>query len=731
MDIDKIKQLVEKTKKLKVLYVEDNEETRQQALKILKNFFDYIDISFDGTDGFQKYKDNTNYYDLVISDINMPKMSGLDMSRAIYDIEKDQQILIVSAYNDSEQLQELMDAGITNYIHKPVKMHSLITELQKIIQVIDLKNQKKQELNDIQKLNHELDALVDSFDTYVIASRTDLKGVITYASKAYQTISGYKETELIGKPHNIVRHPDMPSYAFKEMWKTIKNGDLWVGEVKNLRKDGSHYWVKASIAPYFDKNAQHIGYSAIRIDITAQKEVEELHSEVNNLLNNAGQGFLSFNENRKIGKSFSKECLSIFELEDMYDQDISTVLFGNDREKKELFIDGIQKASAVDEDMLKDLFLSLLPKEHRINSRDIKIEYKALQNNFFMLILTDITKTKLLESKIKEQNQIQKMIVAVASNQNDFIELKFGFESFISNPSKDLIVLLRELHTFKGIFAQKEMVHIAYSIHELESKINNCLNESNIIEIFNKHNLKDIFQMDLEIIASNLGDEFINASCKLNIDINYIDTLESKIKELESDDKNDKLVDILNDFEKIKYESVYSMLNIYPSAVKQIAQKLKKEVYPLEIRGDKKLLISPKFKPFMKSLIHLFNNCVEHGIEDVETRLENEKDEIGTIICSFSKYAHSIELIIGDNGSGIDVEKLTQNALKKDVAIQDDKLMLVFADSLSVKDKLSITSGRGVGMSAIKYELDRLNGNIEIKNDIGYGVEFIFTLPYE
>jgi len=111
----------------------------------------------------------------------------------------------------------------------------------------------------------------------------------------------------------------------------------------------------------------------------------------------------------------------------------------------------------------------------------------------------------------------------------------------------------------------------------------------------------------------------------------------------------------------------------------------------------------------------------------METRVENEKDEIGTISCNFSKSDTTLKLVISDDGSGINIEKLIQNAKKKGFEIQDNPLMLVFADSLSTKEELSSTSGRGVGMSAIKSEVDKLNGNIEIKNSIGSGVEFIFT----
>ena len=735
-----LKFLVEKTKKLKILYVEDNNETRVQAIKILKNFFDYIDVAVDGMDALTQYKQkDQRFYDLIISDVSMPNMNGFEMSKAIVNIDRSQNILIVSAHNDSKQLEELISIGITSYIHKPIRMESLINAFQRIV---DLKEQQKKEDDEfkkIQSLNYELDAMVESFDTYVIASRTDLKGIITYASKAYEKISGYNKEELLGKPHSIVRHPDMPASAFKNMWETIQNKKLWVGEVKNLRKDGTFYWVNATIAPYYDKDRNHIGYSAIRLDITAQKEVEELHNEVNNLLNNAGQGFLSFDKNLKIGKSFSKECLSIFNYDDFYKLNISSLLFENDIIKKELFDDGINRILNSDDDMVKDMFLSLLPKENIINTKEIKIEYKLLPNDKFMLVLTDVTNTKKLEKQIKEQSKIQKMIVSVASNKNDFIELKLDFENFLLNPSEDLKILLRELHTFKGIFAQKEMLNIVEGIHKLETKINQISqnNNKNIIEILTEHNLRDTFNKDLEIISTTLGEEFINASCSLSIDENAFNRLESKIVSLESSILDESLKDILDDFEQFKYKSIYSMLSIYPVVVKKMAQKLGKEIYPLEIIGDKDLIISSKFKPLMKSFIHLFNNCVDHGIEDIEIRYENKKDEIGTINCSFSQIENTIQVIISDDGAGINIEKLSLNSIKNGIKTEeelvdmseDEKLFLLFEDSLSTKDELSITSGRGVGMSAIKSEIEKLNGDIKINNKINSGVEFIFTLP--
>ena len=76
-----------------------------------------------------------------------------------------------------------------------------------------------------------------------IVSSTDLKGIITYANRKFCEIAGYTKSELTGKNHNIVRHPDMPKAAFKELWDTIQVGKEWTGVVKNLRKDGKYYWV--------------------------------------------------------------------------------------------------------------------------------------------------------------------------------------------------------------------------------------------------------------------------------------------------------------------------------------------------------------------------------------------------------------------------------------------------------------------------------------------------------
>ena len=127
----------------------------------------------------------------------------------------------------------------------------------------------------IAKQKKKLKEILNVYDNNVIFSKTDLKGHITYVSKAFCEISGYKKEELIGKPHNIIRHPEMQKSVFKDLWRTIQDGKIWENEIKNLKKDGGYYWVYSRVEPIYNHENQIIEYISTRTDITAKKEYEE------------------------------------------------------------------------------------------------------------------------------------------------------------------------------------------------------------------------------------------------------------------------------------------------------------------------------------------------------------------------------------------------------------------------------------------------------------------------
>ncbi len=137
----------------------------------------------------------------------------------------------------------------------------------------DITEQKQFEL-EASRLQGELEARMKIIDKVALVTETDIYGTITFANEKFTEVSGYTNTEAVGKPHNIVRHPDNPKGIYKEMWDTIKAGKLFQKTIRNRRKDGTDYWVDASIAPILNEKGEIVKYLGFRIDITAQKQRE-------------------------------------------------------------------------------------------------------------------------------------------------------------------------------------------------------------------------------------------------------------------------------------------------------------------------------------------------------------------------------------------------------------------------------------------------------------------------
>lgn len=116
-----------------------------------------------------------------------------------------------------------------------------------------------------------------------LVSTTDLRGVITYANQAFCQVAGYEHDELLGKNHNIVRHPDMPKAAFADLWLKLKAEQPWRGAVKNRCKDGSYYWVDAFVTPIYEHGKQ-VGYQSVRTKLSQQHKTsaEKVYQQLNN-----------------------------------------------------------------------------------------------------------------------------------------------------------------------------------------------------------------------------------------------------------------------------------------------------------------------------------------------------------------------------------------------------------------------------------------------------------------
>ena len=244
---------------LTLLYVEDSYKTKETMGLILKEFFDTIIVSSDGEDGLNKFK--TNKIDIVITDINMPKLNGIDMIKEIREINDDVCIVVISAYNDTNYLTASIKYKIQDYLFKPINRKTFKETLTHVKnKIIEKKIQ--------QERTHLLEDYKKLIDNSSIVSKTDTKGIITYVNDNFCEVSGYSKDELIGQNHNIIRSPNEPSIVFKEMWETIKSKKTWQGVIANRAKNGKLYYVKATIKPIVDAHGEIREYIASRTLIT-------------------------------------------------------------------------------------------------------------------------------------------------------------------------------------------------------------------------------------------------------------------------------------------------------------------------------------------------------------------------------------------------------------------------------------------------------------------------------
>ncbi|KQN63542.1 MULTISPECIES: PAS domain S-box protein [unclassified Erwinia] len=115
-------------------------------------------------------------------------------------------------------------------------------------------------------MNQNLDSaqLISALDNVMVISTTDLQGTITYVNDLFCTLTGYQREELLGQPHSIVRHPSVPKATYKEMWDTIKAGEIWTGIIPNVGKGGGLYVVDTTVQPLYDQQGNINAYISIR-----------------------------------------------------------------------------------------------------------------------------------------------------------------------------------------------------------------------------------------------------------------------------------------------------------------------------------------------------------------------------------------------------------------------------------------------------------------------------------
>ena len=279
-----------------ILYVEAKEALRPDLISILQSVLKKVYVCTDGLEASKIYKENEETIDIVLSSVNLPSMNGIELLKEVRKIHKKIPFMINTMHNKPELLLEAIEYDVSEYVSKTLDTKELLLKIaENCHDRFSYEKMAAQEL--------EMTRYLEALNKVAIVSKTDLKGNITYVNEIFCEVAQYTEEELIGKPHNIVRHSDVPKAAFKDMWETIQAGNRWQGKVKNKAKDGSPYFVNATIFPQYDETGKNIiGYIGIRFLTTDdENEKREFKKKViENLQDSRKKQLLLVNENKKI-----------------------------------------------------------------------------------------------------------------------------------------------------------------------------------------------------------------------------------------------------------------------------------------------------------------------------------------------------------------------------------------------------------------------------------------------
>lgn len=275
-------------KRLKVLYVEDDTAVRNELSSLLLNFYDTVYTADDGKSGLELYKKKQKNIDVIIADINMPNMTGIEMLEKIRDFDKDVPVIFTTAYSDTEFLIDAIKLKVFEYIIKPIDIRSLMKSLGELATILYQDFLLGQQ-------NKELVKYKDIIFNSNIVIQTDKDMKITSVNDLFCQISGFEKKELIGKELKFLKHNDVDSNIYKNIYSSVLTNSHWSGQLKNVTKDGNYYIADTSIISTFNDDGEINGSLVIQKDET-EKVIKDREVR-SSLMKEKSQIFIKSKEN--------------------------------------------------------------------------------------------------------------------------------------------------------------------------------------------------------------------------------------------------------------------------------------------------------------------------------------------------------------------------------------------------------------------------------------------------
>lgn len=598
------------------------------------------------------------------------------------------------------------------------------------------------------------------------------EGVIFASNVAdwrYQVLGDHTQVETALKDKRVnTAYEKTPPVLLKltEGWIEKEGRKLQMVSTPILWNDPTGIWKLAG----FDDPAQHFGWierlgtgcgsffvlMLLAAWWRARQETLRKTKQVISLLDNSGQGFLSFGSDLVVESEYSRAC-EVMLGGSPAGWNVADLLFGAQSTQADLLKETLPCVLSEQDDDVRASMMSLLPKEISRSHLLLKVEYKPLSNGKFMVVLTDMTEERRVADALAVEQTHLKMIVASISDNRNFFETVDAFQEFLGQRLSCLLggkgtpaliakELYREIHTFKGLLNQFSFPTTPKVLHDIESRLSLLLSQvptqQMIEESLSRRLLQEAFDADMSVLSKSLGEDFLAQGRNLMLSEDQARQLETLSQQLLRGEPIDtglsEVRRLLGEIVNLRKICLSDALHGFDKLIAQVAQRLEKEVAPLVIRGGDDIWIDPQhYKAFLQSLVHVFRNAVTHGLETMEARWEAEKEETGHITCTLTTDSGHIQMIIADDGAGLNLPALRQKAVTNGLYTEetieevDDETLarLIFMDNISTQQEVTDLAGRGVGLAAVLSETEKLGGTVVVNTVAGKGTEFRFVLP--
>lgn len=459
------------------------------------------------------------------------------------------------------------------------------------------------------------------------------------------------------------------------------------------------------------------------------------------ILDNLTSGFFTIRKDLSIGMTTSKACETIFSNE-IAGKQIGDIFNLVDKQEPNLEL------------ALEQLFENILP--FSVNISLLKKQFETKDGKIIdfhyttvfdadeepmkiIVVATDISETVAKQQAMQKQVNHNKSLINIITNMESFSSFlnHYREETLLLKVSSKLKESKRLLHTLKGNSSIFGIEVISKRIHEMETNLTNFGdNEESAIKEIKSYalELEDLMRNYLVENHAVLQIDFDkDREEEYNFEKSHIDALYGLCSQLTDDIR--RKFEVILDLHKLANISTFT--SIYQNIIAKLSAKLNKKI-ELKISGEDLKIDKKSYEQIFENLVHAITNACDHGIEQPDMRADLGKPVTGHIELDFSKTAANELLIsVKDDGRGLDTERLRSLAIKNNIFTPEEAASkppeeiyeLIFHDGLSTAKKVSQTSGRGVGMAALKEAAEALDGTIKVSSLKDQGALIQITIP--